>query len=779
MSKSETPETTYKFRLENHLDNLELVHSMSVKILHQKTFTMDEWRDDLIHNVHLVCLCDGSDKMWKTLKDDILSTIAIIKSRISNQSEPQLIVKSYIREWDDFFASSDRLRMAFSPMQKILLQNETDIYISTRQSSKIQPDKVPTFMMENWKLIILNDIQNNFRKCVMELIENERNGRESDVQLVMSVRKSYLNLSTNLRTNKTDELAIYRECFLTDYIESTRDFYRTKLSEYLTINGVENYIKHAIFKLREEEKRGKRYLNSDEKSVEELLKIWPEIFVEPFTEPILAECANMIARNNIESLQSMYELMCFTPSGLLEMCTQLEEYILRVGLADMLAEASTIVEDSVKYVQQLIDLFNRFSELVKDAFFNDPRFLSSRDKAFQNIVNDTTIFKLELVSKNKTQAESKCPELLAHFCDILLRKTQLSKKCTSADIDEKLKDALLLLKYVDNKDVFMRYYKSHLTRRLILDTSADREKEGEMALWLKGVGMPAEYVMKVEQMFKDITVSEDLNQEFRQLRCRTKDSINIRVLNSAAWARPSEKVSVSVPVELEDFISEMEDFYRQKFSGRKLTWHHYMSNGSLTFVNSVGKFELDVTTFQMAVMFAWNLRPKGKISFENLRLATELPDSELRKTIWSLVSIPMTKRSLILCHPEVKSSADFTDETQFSINDEFALIRNGKVQKRGKVNLIGRLQLSTEKSQQVDNEAIVRLREFRIQEAIVCVTKARKSIGTVQLHHELIGILKNMFLPTKRMFKEQVEWLIERDYLRRDNKDLNLLVYVA
>lgn len=54
----------------------------------------------------------------------------------------------------------------------------------------------------------------------------------------------------------------------------------------------------------------------------------------------------------------------------------------------------------------------------------------------------------------------------------------------------------------------------------------------------------------------------------------------------------------------------------------------------LTFCNQVGKFDLDVTTFQMAVLFAWNERPQDKISYENLRLATELPDPELRKTLW-------------------------------------------------------------------------------------------------------------------------------------------------
>ena len=40
---------------------------------------------------------------------------------------------------------------------------------------------------------------------------------------------------------------------------------------------------------------------------------------------------------------------------------------------------------------------------------------------------------------SKTHPESKCPELLANYCDLLLRKTPLSKKLTSEEIDVKLK----------------------------------------------------------------------------------------------------------------------------------------------------------------------------------------------------------------------------------------------------------------------------------------------------------------------------------------------------
>lgn len=124
--------------------------------------------------------------------------------------------------------------------------------------------------------------------------------------------------------------------------------------------------------------------------------------------------------------------------------------------------------------------------------------------------------------------------------------------------------------------------------------------------------MPADYVNKLARMFQDIKVSEDLNQVFKEMHkhnklalpgdfkacdfssvimynsnkagshvvfCGAADSVNIKILNAGAWSRSSEKVFVSLPTELEDLIPEVEDFYKKNHSGRKLHWHHLMSNG--------------------------------------------------------------------------------------------------------------------------------------------------------------------------------------------------------
>ncbi|KFM83415.1 Cullin-5, partial [Stegodyphus mimosarum] len=107
---------------------------------------------------------------------------------------------------------------------------------------------------------------------------------------------------------------------------------------------------------------------------------------------------------------------------------------------------------------------------------------------------------------------------------MLLRKTPLSKKLTLDEIEGKLKDVIVILKYVQNKDVFMRYHKSHLTRRLILETSAGNEKEENLVNSLRDIGMPADYVNKLSRMFQDIKVNEDLKEKFKRTY-RTENSL--------------------------------------------------------------------------------------------------------------------------------------------------------------------------------------------------------------------------------------------------------------
>uniref|UniRef100_A0A8B9IXT2 Cullin-5 n=1 Tax=Amazona collaria TaxID=241587 RepID=A0A8B9IXT2_9PSIT len=731
-------------------DKWDFMRPIVLKLLRQESVTKQQWFD-LFSDVHAVCLWDdkGPAKIHQALKEDILDFIKQAQARVLSHQDDTALLKAYIVEWRKFFTQCDILPKPFCQLEITLMGKQ-----GSNKKSNVEDSIVRKLMLDTWNESIFSNIKNRLQDSAMKLVHAERLGEAFDSQLVIGVRESYVNLCSN----PEDKLQIYRDNFEKAYLDSTERFYRTQAPSYLQQNGVQNYMKYV--------------------SKISVCSAW-----ETLAEMQL--CLYLY----LSELHLMFSLMDKVPNGIEPMLKDLEEHIVSAGLADMVAAAETITTDSEKYVEQLLTLFNRFSKLVKEAFQDDPRFLTARDKAYKAVVNDATIFKLELPLKQKgvglkTQPESKCPELLANYCDMLLRKTPLSKKLTSEEIEAKLKEVLLVLKYVQNKDVFMRYHKAHLTRRLILDISADSEIEENMVEWLREVGMPADYVNKLARMFQDIKVSEDLNQAFKEMHKNNKlalpaDSVNIKILNAGAWSRSSEKVFVSLPTELEDLIPEVEEFYKKNHSGRKLHWHHLMSNGIITFKNEVGQYDLEVTTFQLAVLFAWNQRPREKISFENLKLATELPDAELRRTLWSLVAFPKLKRQVLLYEPQVNSPKDFTEGTLFSVNQEFSLIKNAKVQKRGKINLIGRLQLTTERMREEENEGIVQLRILRTQEAIIQIMKMRKKITNAQLQTELVEILKNMFLPQKKMIKEQIEWLIEHKYIRRDESDINTFIYMA
>eukprot|EP00080_Pristionchus_pacificus_P014887 PDM74907.1 cul-5 [Pristionchus pacificus] len=238
-------------------------------------------------------------------------------------------------------------------------------------------------------------------------------------------------------------------------------------------------------------------------------------------------------------------------------------------------------------------------------------------------------------------------------------------------------------------------------------------------------------------------------------------------------------LQVSLPHELEELVSPVEGYYGKIYNGRKLHWLHHWSTAAMMFKTREGaSFELEVTTFQLAVLFCWNDRPDASLSLESLRVATELPDTELVKTLFSLCSMPKLKYQVLLVdeRPPINPKK-FTDSTEFRLNHGFKL--NGREQERGKLSLVGRLQLSLESTAKAEHEEIIALRQIRVQEAVVKVMKTRKELSLASLEHELINVLKPMFVPSKVMMKEQLEWLLENNFITRKESKMDIFQYVS
>lgn len=152
--------------------------------------------------------------------------------------------------------------------------------------------------------------------------------------------------------------------------------------------------------------------------------------------------------------------------------------------------------------------------MISATFQGDLSFIGAMDKAMTAIINHRA-----------PKMASKSPELLAKYCDSLLKKSQ--KGISENEIDEKLSKSITVFKYLDDKDVFQKFYSRNLGKRLIHQQSHSMDLEEAMINRLKQA-CGYEFTNKFHRMFTDISVAEDLNSKFTDYL--NENSLNVRPL---------------------------------------------------------------------------------------------------------------------------------------------------------------------------------------------------------------------------------------------------------
>ncbi|EHB15487.1 Cullin-2 [Heterocephalus glaber] len=240
--------------------------------------------------------------------------------------------------------------------------------------------------------------------------------------------------------------------------------------------------------------------------------------------------------------------------------------------------------------------------------------LSALDKALISVVN-----------YKEPKSVCKVPELLAKYCDNLLKKS--TKGMTENEAEEKLMSFITVFKYIDDKDVFQKFYARMLAKRLIHGLSMSMDSEEAMTNKLKQ-GCCYEFTSRLHRMYTDMSISADLNNKFNNF-IRNQDTVidlgigfQIYVLQAGAWPLTQALWSTfAIPQELEKSAQMFELLYSQHFSGWKLTWLHYLCTGEVK-MNYLGKpYVAMVTTYQTAVLLAFN---SEMVSYKELQDSTQM-----------------------------------------------------------------------------------------------------------------------------------------------------------
>uniref|UniRef100_A0AAQ4NVI4 Cullin 4B n=1 Tax=Gasterosteus aculeatus aculeatus TaxID=481459 RepID=A0AAQ4NVI4_GASAC len=478
---------------------------------------------------------------------------------------------------------------------------------------------------------------------------------------------------------------------------------------------VPEYLHHVNKRLEEEADRVITYLDqSTQKPL--IATVEKQLLGEHLTATLQKGLTHLLDENRIQDLSLLYQLFSRVRGGVQVLLQHWIEYIKAFG--------STIVinpEKDKTMVQELLDFKDKVDHVINVCFMKNEKFVNAMKEAFETFINKRP---------NKPQNTWIQNSSMVIFTLTLL----------------------------------WAFYKKDLAKRLLVGKSASVDAEKSMLSKLKHE-CGAAFTSKLEGMFKDMELSKDIMVQFKQyMQCQNipgNIELTVNILTMGYWPTyvPME---VHLPPEMVRLQEIFKTFYLGKHSGRKLQWQSTLGHCVLKAEFKEGKKELQVSLFQTLVLLMFN--EGEEFTLEEIKLATGIEDSELRRTLQSLAC----GKARVL--HKVPKSKDVEDGDKFSCNDDFKhkLFRI-------KINQIQMKE--TVEEQASTTERVFQDRQYQIDAAIVRIMKMRKTLSHNLLMSEVYNQLKFPVKPAD--LKKRIESLIDRDYMERDKENPNQYNYVA
>ncbi|CRK36518.1 hypothetical protein BN1708_016533, partial [Verticillium longisporum] len=144
---------------------------------------------------------------------------------------------------------------------------------------------------------------------------------------------------------------------------------------------------------------------------------------------------------------------------------------------------------------------------------------------------------------------------------------------------------MIVFKYIEDKDVFQKFYSRMLARRLVHSNSSSDDAETSMISKLKEA-CGFEYTNKLQRMFQDMQISKDLNNSYREHCNGLENAKNVldsqySILGTGFWPLQAPNTNFTPPAEINEETERFSRFYKNKHEGRKLTWLWQLCKGEL------------------------------------------------------------------------------------------------------------------------------------------------------------------------------------------------------
>ncbi|KAH8103781.1 Cullin-domain-containing protein [Phellopilus nigrolimitatus] len=685
----------------------------------------------------------GSD-LYNKLTKYLIQHLKTVREGAENIVDEALL-QYYAKEWDRYTTGANYINRLFTYLNRHWVKREKD-------EGRKGVYTVYTLALVQWKQNFFNHIHNKNEKlavAVLRLIEKQRNGENIDQTLVKKVVDSFVSLGLDESDTNKQSLDVYKDHFESPFIAATELYYKNESESFLAENSVSDYLKRAEERLKEEEDRVERYLNTVTRKT--LITKCEHVLIREHSETMWEEFQKLLDFDKDEDLQRMYALLSRIPEGLEPLRKKFEEHVKRAGLSavEKLVGGGDSDVDQKAYVDALLEVHKKNSETVNRSFRGEAGFVASLDKACREFVNRNAA---------TGSSSSKSPELLAKHADALLRKS--NKVAEEVDLEDALNQVMVLFKYIEDKDVFQNFYSTKLSKRLIHGVSASDEAEASMISKLKEA-CGFEYTNKLQRMFTDMSLSKDLTDQFKEKMTLshpedTDLAFSVMVLGTNFWPLSAPPINFVIPKEILPTYNRFQQYYQQKHSGRKLTWLWNYSKNELRTNYANQKYIFMTSAYQMAVLVQYN--DYDTLTLDELVAYTGISQDILKQVLGILV------KARVLLHD--------TDGDPYDLNPTYK-------SKKIKVNLNQAIKAevkaeSTEVLKNVDED-----RKYAIQATIVRIMKARKTMKNTPLIQEVVSQISSRFTPKIPDIKKAIDTLLEKEYMERVDGTRDTFAYVA
>ncbi|CAF1367900.1 unnamed protein product [Rotaria sordida] len=623
-----------------------------------------------------------------------------------------------------------------------------------------------------WKEIFFIPLFTCVRKTCLNLIKEHRNKKlPINTQLIKNIielySKNFVLVNENFK-NQIIELIIngsrsesindmYGQYFEIEFLQDIEDFYRQQNIPSLESTSMIESLTQISEYFDQEINFGKSFLPESKSTLQILINKLEEIFLpNHYLNSIMDQMKIIVSTENSQDLRVLYKLVSPFPKIKDEVVQLIENHIYKFGANTIERISGISIDDPKLYVETIIDIHKKYS----DIFDVGPVFKAALDKACGKFINNNAI-------TEKADTKTKSPELLARYCNTLLKKR--NKTMEEINLDKKFNEILIVFNYIEDKDVYAKFYGKMLAKRLVDQLSVSNDDEKLIISKLKQT-CGFEYTSKFEQMIQDIDISKTLIDQYR-MDCKNKnlkDIVDFSVMVLRSNSRSfSPLPNIILPIELKATFDSFKDFYNCRHNGRKLILLHQYSKGEIQRFFTKQKYTLQVSIYQMIVLLLFNEELNWTV--EQIKAKTQIKTELLHQVLVSLL------KSKILFSKEI--TEDFQD-SNIKMNHKIELTEDF-ISENLRVNLNVGLKSTKQKDLEYLNESIDEDRKFVIQAAIVRIMKERQNLKYSLLIKEIIEQLSLRFKPKVSLIKKCIDLLIEKEYLQRDVNDKDILHYVT